>query len=190
MKKNILTIVLFVMFLTIGILAAVIWTGEKTASLGGDFSLMSSSGEWKFSEHAKKWNLIYFGYTHCPDVCPLTLSVAAEAFKKIPEKDLDQIQFIFVSVDSEHDTVESSMQYAQQFFPQFLGFTGPLAMIDFVVRKMGASYILEKNPKSYLGYSISHSDRVFILNSKGIVVDSISNPRTVEDFLQKTKGLL
>lgn len=164
-----------------------VWQRLKTPVLGGKFELTSHANVFKFNAVAKPLNLIYFGYTKCPDVCPMSLSFAAQAFQKLSADELEKVQFIFISVDHEHETAENTLKYARQFHDSFLGTTGDEKSVDAVVKLFGAGYFLEKNPKSYIGYSITHTDRIFFTNSKGIVLDSIPNPRDSETIYKKIK---
>lgn len=168
-------------------LIAVIKYATKEPSFGGDFSLTYRGQPWHFSEKPKELNLLYFGYAKCPDVCPLTLSYAGSAFRKLSLTDLSQVRLIFVSVDQEHDNPDDVADYATNFFPEFLGMSGSQQQIDDTIHLFPASYMVEKNPKSYLGYSISHTDRIFFLDKNGKVIDSVAGPRDTESILTKLK---
>lgn len=174
-------------FVLLAILSGIIWFHLKAPPLGGAFELVSNEKIFKFDSIAKPLNLIYFGYTKCPDVCPMSLSYAAQAFLKLNNKELQNIQFIFISVDHEHDTNKNVLEYAHQFHDSFLGVTGNEESIDAVVKLFGAGYFLEVNPKSYIGYSITHTDRIFYTNKTGRVIDSLPNPRDPEIILNKIK---
>jgi len=169
------------------LLTLVIWYAQKKPVIGGDFQLNFRGQQWIFDQNKKQINLLYVGYAKCPDVCPMSLSYSAQAFLKLTSEELNLVQLIFVSVDHENDTAENVADYAAQFFPRFIGLTGTKQQIDFTVNLFGASYILEKNPKSYIGYSIAHTDRIFILNNKGILIDSISSPRSADEIYNKIK---
>lgn len=168
-------------------LGALIWKATQPPKAGGDFNLTYRAQPWKFSEAPKKLNLMYFGYAKCPDVCPLTLSYAGSAFKKLTEKELSQIRLIFLSVDQEHDDPVAVAEYATNFFPSFTGLSGSREQIDSAIKLFPASYMIEENKKSYLGYSISHTDRIFFLDDEGIVVDSLSSPRESDLVLNKIR---
>ena len=189
-KKEFLIVVLISAALSALVVSGVIWYGSKPPSLGGDFTLNHRGKNWNLGEHAKKLNLVYVGYAKCPDVCPMSLSYASQAFRKLSVEDLDEVQFVFISVDVENDTPDSVADYAANFFPQFIGLTGKKENIDQVVSSIGASYMVEKDPKSYLGYSIAHSDRIFFLNKKGFVVDTLPGLRSDQALLDKLKELL
>ncbi len=166
------------------ILGSMLWYATRPPKVGGDFTLTYQGANWTFSEHKKPLTVLYIGYAKCPDICPMSLSFSAQAFSKLSEKELAQVQFVFLSVDHENDTPESVAVYASQFFPQFLGMSGSKEQIAKTVDTFKASFFVEKDPKSYLGYSIAHTDRLYFLNSKGIVVDSIPNPRSDQMILE------
>lgn len=164
--------------------------GQAEPSYGGDFTLSFRDQSWNFSDHTKKLNVLYIGYAKCPDVCPMSLSVAAQAFQKLSEKELQKVQLIFVSVDHENDTDTEVANYAQQFFSEFVGLSGSEDQIKKTVSQFYSSYLLEKDPNSYLGYSISHTDRLYFLNTKGMVVSTIPNPRDADEVFKMIRKKL
>lgn len=186
MKKQLL----ISFFIALCVLAGIfywMWLSTQGPSLGGDFSLVHEDQPWKFSENAKDLNLLYVGYAKCPDVCPMALSYTAQAFQSLTPDERKNVQMIFISVDATHDTAESVSTYAKQFFPSFVGLTGTQESIDQAVKFFGASYMVEENAKSYLGYSIAHTDRLYVLNKKGRVIDTIPSPRSPDEIVQKIK---
>lgn len=172
------------------VLAGLIWYGTRVPARGGDFTLKNPQGDWQFKTHAKKLNLFYVGYAKCPDVCPMTLSFLADAFKDLTEQERQDVQVLFLSVDVEHDSAESVAIYATQFNPSFIGLSGTKEQVDQVMRLVGASYIYEADAKSYLGYSISHTDKVFFLNKKGLVIDEEAMVRSKEILTEKIRSHL
>lgn len=172
------------------IMAGLIWYGTRVPERGGDFTLKNQQGDWQFTSHAKKLNLFYVGYAKCPDVCPMTLSYLADALKDLNEAERQKVQVVFLSVDTEHDTAESVAVYATQFNRDFIGLTGSKEQVDQAMRLVGASYIYETDAKSYLGYSISHTDKVFFLNKKGVVIDEEAMVRSKEVLTEKIRSHL
>jgi protein SCO1/2 len=162
-----------------------IWQTLEGPTFGGDFALTYRGNSWNFSSEAKKLNLLYFGYTQCPDVCPMSLSHAGDAFRRLTAQELKDVRFVFLSVDQAHDKPDEVADYAQNFFPEFIGLSGSKEQIDYAIGLFPASYMVEENPKSYLGYSIAHTDRIFFLNSKGILIDSISGSKEGADAIYK-----
>lgn len=179
-----LMIAAFISLLAVG---GTLLFANRQPQLGGNFTAQTEKGNWNFSDDAKPLNLLYVGYVKCPDVCPMALAFAAEAFRKLSEKELGKVRLTFISVDIEHDTVKSVADYALQFHPNFIGLSGSKQQMDDIMKLFGASYMVEQNPKSYLGYSIAHTDRIFFLNKKGKVLDSLPNPRSADSVVQKIK---
>jgi len=163
------------------------WNFNRLPDFGGDFQLTYRAQPFQFSTEAKPLNLIYFGYAKCPDVCPMTLAFAGAAFKKLSAKELAQVRLLFVSVDQAHDDPTAVADYATNFFPDFLGLSGSQEQIDAAIKLFPATYMMEVNPKSYLGYSIIHTDKIFFLNKRGKVIDEVPSPRDADVVLEKIK---
>jgi protein SCO1 len=168
-------------------LTLILWHHSKQPQYGGDFTLTYRGQPWRFSQAPAELNLLYFGYAKCPDVCPLALSYAGSAFKELKPEELKNIRLLFVSVDYLHDDPNAVADYAKNFYPDFMGLSGSREQIDQTIGLFPASYMLEENPKSYLGYSISHTDKIFFLNSRGQVVDELASPRDVSSIVKKIK---
>lgn len=154
-------------------LATVFWLNNRERTYGGDFNLNFKNTNWKFSINPKQLNLIYFGYAKCPDVCPMTLTYTGQAFRKLTSEELKNVRFIFVSVDYEHDNPNDVADYAHNFFPEFIGLSGSQQQIDSTINLFPATYAVEKNENSFLGYSIMPTDRIFFLTKRGISIDSV-----------------
>ncbi|MFJ1564245.1 SCO family protein [Streptomyces erythrochromogenes] len=93
---------------------------------------------WNLREQTKgKPTLIYFGYTNCPDVCPLTMSNVAVAKKNLPKEDQDNLRVVFVTTDPERDTPESLGAWLKAQDPSFVGLTGDFATIQAAARTLG-----------------------------------------------------
>lgn len=169
------------------LMATLIWYVTKPQKLGGDFSANYRGQQWTLSQNAKELNLLYIGYMRCPDICPMTMSVVSNAFKKLTEEERARVNFIFLSVDSKHDKPESVADYAEDFYPEFIGLSGTKEEIQKIVNTFGASFIIEEDDKSHLGYSIAHTDRLYFLDENGIVMGSILNPGANQNILTEIK---
>jgi protein SCO1 len=114
---------------------------------------------------AGKWLLLYFGYTHCPDVCPLTLAHVGRVLRELGPA-ADQVAVVFVSVDPERDDSARLRKYASTFAPQIQGVTGTRAEIDAAVQAYGARYEIDKSDteKSAAGYTVSHSADLYVID--------------------------
>jgi protein SCO1 len=132
------------------------------------FELVAENGA-KFvpSDFAGRWSFLYFGYTYCPDVCPLTLVELEEVKKKLAERTLGAaVSFYFVSVDPDRDTPERLREYVTYFDPEFRGLTGDPAQIGALANAVGAVYFVQpgQGEKSYL---VSHSSNITLLDPSG-----------------------
>lgn len=131
--------------------------GITNYEFGGDFILESADvKQWKFSQNLKEVNLVFFGYTSCPDYCPTTLS----KFKKlngILGEDRDRVQYIFISVDSEKDKVDQLKAYVDFYVPNGIGLAGSKEIVDEVVSNYKSSYTRN-------GDFIDHSTYVYLID--------------------------
>jgi len=84
----------------------------------------------------ERWSFLFFGYTHCPDVCPVTLSVLNSVAQRLQDVDAD-IRFVFVSVDPQRDTPEKLAQFVRYFNKNFIGVTGSGQQIEDFTRELG-----------------------------------------------------
>jgi protein SCO1 len=125
---------------------------------------------------SKPATLLFFGYTHCPDVCITVLSDVALALQRLTPADRDQIQFIFVTTDPTRDKEKQIRRYLDRFNPSFVGLTGPLPMIKRAATQVGVDIQgMEKLPSG--GYEVGHSAQVigFSRNS-GVVLWTPGTP--------------
>ncbi len=110
-------------------------------------------------------SLLYFGYTHCPDVCPLTLARLAQALH-LMGPDARQVRVLFVSVDPARDTLQALHQYVQSFGPEVVGLRGPDTELRALTKRYRVTYGRDK-PDSQGNYAVSHSSAVFIFDKTG-----------------------
>src|SRR5438105_2437742 len=112
-----------------------------------------------------KWSFLFFGFTHCPDVCPTTLAVLARAHDNIARNTLgaEDIQFVFVSVDPNRDTAGELRQYVEYFDTSFLGVTGDNAQIANLAGQLGAAYQVAITP-GMENYPVYHTTAVFLVD--------------------------
>jgi len=138
------------------------------SSIGGDFSLMAPDGESRsLAQFKGKAVVLFFGYTHCPDVCPTTMAVLAQAMKQLgPEA--DRVQVLFVSVDPERDTPELLGRYVPAFDKRFLGLTGTPEQVAAVAKDWRAFYqkvLVQGAPAD--SYSVDHFAGMYVLDREG-----------------------
>ena len=152
-----------------------------TKDNGEAFSLAGLSGQWHF---------LFFGYTNCPDVCPVTMGVLAQA-KKIASANNHMFpQVVFVSVDPERDKVEMLSDYVQYFDKDFIGVTGDKDLIKALTLQMSVVYMkMPAEPKPETGtsdsaYLVDHSSAVLLLNPEGKLVAFFNAPHDPKTILK------
>ena len=139
---------------------------EYYENFGGDFSLTGPEGKTvSLEDFRNKVVLIYFGYTFCPDVCPITLSNLKMLMLSLEEK-AEDVQVIFISIDPERDTFQKLKDYVPYFHPTFIGLTGSEAELDSVAKKY-QTYYLKQKVESEAGYLMAHSDVVILVDQNG-----------------------
>lgn len=112
-----------------------------------------------------KFTLLYFGYTQCPDVCPLTLQRVAEVFKKMG-KTSDEFRFLFVTVDPTRDTLPVLKQYVEAFSPKFVGLRGDPDEIARIARRYRIAYSVSPATKTH-PYTVTHSSAIYVFDRDG-----------------------
>ena len=112
-----------------------------------------------------KWSFLFFGFTHCPDVCPTTLAILSRVRDNIAKSTVgaEDIQFVFVSVDPNRDTADKLRQYVDYFDTTFLGVTGNDAQIRNLAGQLGAAYQVAITPGTE-NYPVYHATAVFLLD--------------------------
>ena len=164
---------------------------KEIAGRGGDFTLQSFNGPISLEQLRGKVVLLFFGYTSCPDVCPLTLSVLSKVFSKLNADELDRVTALFISLDPDRDTLETLRKYTGYFHPNIVGVTDRKEVIDEVTEKYGVVYERVEKPSSPIGYVILHTLDVLVINGQGELLDTrISATDQVEDIAEHVKSLL
>ncbi len=118
------------------------------------------------SDFKGKVVLMFFGYTHCPDVCPTALQTLAKTMKLLSEDERKRVQVLFISVDPERDTPEICQKYAQYFYPAFLGLTGSPDQIKKVAKDYMVFYKKVKS-ESKTGYLVDHTAYIYLIDPEG-----------------------
>jgi protein SCO1 len=128
------------------------------------------------------WSILFFGFTHCPDVCPTTLALLAQVEKQLADLPAEQRpQIILMSVDPKRDTPEQLARYVKSFSPTFTGVTGgandgEAAMHEFAL-KLGVPVAISQLPGG--GYTVDHSAAIFIIDPSGSLRALSSTPHNV-----------
>ncbi|CAL0304425.1 unnamed protein product [Lupinus luteus] len=133
------------------------------AAIGGPFRLINHDGKYVTEkDFFGKWTLLYFGFTHCPDICPDELQKLAAAVDKIKEKAGIEIVPVFISVDPERDTVEQVGEYVKEFHPKLIGLTGTVDEVKNVARAYRVYYM--KTAEEDSDYLVDHSIVIYLMD--------------------------
>jgi protein SCO1/2 len=136
-----------------------------SAAIGGPFTLTDQNGVKRSSaDFHGKFMLIYFGYSYCPDVCPTTMALMADALDKLGPKG-DAIVPVFITIDPERDTPAKLKPYVAAFGPRFVGLTGDLKTIT-KVADLYRVYI-KKQPLENGNYAMDHSSVIYLMGPDG-----------------------
>ena len=132
----------------------------------GDFSLTDHRGlSFTRDDLTDRWTLIFFGFTHCPDICPTTMAELAELKSQLADTEASDARVVMVSVDPARDTPDRLAQYLPYFHPDFIGVTGEFADILSVAQRLNAPFRKVSEPDG--GYQMEHSANVMLMNPRG-----------------------
>lgn len=141
----------------------------KGAAIGGPFTLADKDGkEVRWSDFDGKYRIVYFGYTFCPDACPMDVQAMMKGFSQFEEAHPERaanVQPIFISIDPARDTPEVVGQFAAAFGPRLLGLTGTQQQVDHAAKAFAAYYA--KGEETAGGYLMDHSRAAFLMAPDG-----------------------
>lgn len=139
----------------------------EPSKLAPDFTLTDHQGNpFTLANTRGKVVLLYFGYTACPDVCPLTLADMAAALQDLGQ-DASRVQVVFVTVDPERDSQAVLNKYVPAFSPTFIGVRGTPEEIKTVADAYGVKYKKTVLANSALGYAVDHSAFIYVIDRNG-----------------------
>lgn len=157
------------------------------ADYGKTLELVDHNGQPRRLEDFRgKAVVLFFGFTHCPDVCPTTLAEVAGAVKELGP-DAKRVQVLFVTVDPERDTPELLRRYVTAFDPSFLGLYGDAAATQRTAKEFKVYYEKRKSGESY---SMDHSAQTYVLDPRGRLRLFVRHDRIGQDLAADLKTLL
>lgn len=137
------------------------------ALIESDFSLVDQTGKPVTDEDfADKWQLVFFGFTYCPDVCPTTLNDISVVLQQLGD-DADRVQPLFITVDPERDKPEVMAEYVANFDPRIVGLTGSTEQIKQAAQAFRAYYAKVEQEGQPGGYSMDHSAFLYLMSPEG-----------------------
>ena len=142
--------------------------------VGGDFTLTDHHGNpFHLKQLRGKLTLIFFGYTHCPDVCPTELASLGRILKQLPPEDADKIQGLFITVDPERDTAKVLSQFVPYFHADLIGLTGTTTAIKSVMQAYRVHTSIDKTKRKDKHYFVDHSANLYIVDDTGTLAQIV-----------------
>ncbi len=167
-------------------------TGE--VQIGGPFTLINTRGE-EVTETLLlgHYSLIYFGFTYCPDICPLALQTITETLE-ILGPDGEQVMPVFISLDPERDTPDVVASYLEHFHPRFEGLTGTLAQTTAAAEQYRVyakkSFLKDADGVETSDYTVDHTGFLYLMNPAGRYADHFSKEATAPEIAERLKQAL
>ena len=164
------------------------WEHAGAATIGGPFTLVDGAGHGVTeTDLLGRWTLIYFGYTHCPDACPTTLSAIGAALDKLTPAARKSIRVLFITVDPGRDTPAVVGAYAKAFGPEFSGLTGSSAELSKVEQEFRV-YAQRHNLKGG-DYAMDHSSIIYVMGPDGRFAGLLDDSLSPAEMAQKLSQL-
>ena len=163
---------------------------EGRALVGGPFELIDGDGRTVTERDFRGQHmLVYFGYTFCPDVCPMTLFSASQALDGIGPELASKVRLVFISIDPERDTPEVVKDYAGHFHPGTVGLTGTPEQVAAAARAYRV-YYRKADPEEDGFYLVDHSSILFLMDGEGRFVTHFSHQTTADEMAVALNKLL
>ncbi len=176
--------------LAVGVLAFVLTNpsgAPRTSLIGGPFALTDGNGR-TVSDRTLKGRpyLVYFGYTHCPDVCPTELAKISDILSKMGDK---AIPALFITVDPDRDTPKVMQDYVSSFDPAIIGLSGSPQAVE-AAEKAFRVYARKGQKQADGDYSMDHSSIVYLMDKNGAFVEAFNVERPPADAAKELEALL
>jgi len=148
----------------------------------GSFNLTDSNGkEFLPNNFEGKWNVLFFGFTFCPDICPITMSMLSRIEKEIDSQELDKIRIFLVTVDPDRDSPDQLKVYLENFSENFIGLTGGLDQIYNFATRVNAPFSPISNSKDP-HYTVDHTGSIILINPEGNYAGFFRAPHNQDDI--------
>lgn len=140
------------------------------ALVGGDWTLVDGQGNTRSNkDFLGQYQLVYFGFTHCPDICPTSLLLMDSALKGLGEK-AKKVTPIFITLDPERDTPEAVGQYVSHFNDRMVGLSGTPEQVARAAEAFKVYYRKVEDPQSAMGYVVDHSGFMYLMGPDGAYI--------------------
>lgn len=180
--------------LLVGIFASVWLVPTKSPQpypgMGGDFTLSAISGPVALSDFKGKAVLVFFGYTHCPDVCPTDLARIGQVLNALTPAESTRVRGLFISIDPERDTPQRIADYTRFFHPSIIGLTGTPDDLHRVAKQYLVLYQKAEIGESQAGYLMDHSTKTYLIGRDGYLAKVLGHELEASQILAAVRDVL
>ena len=178
-----------------GTITAAVFASELSARVdedhGGGFSLQAHDGPISLEQYRGRVVLIFFGFTSCPDICPIALSVISRVFAELDAEEMEKVGALFVSLDPQRDTAEVLLEYTGYFHPDIVGISGQIDDIKQFATSYGIRFERIEMASSPIGYVINHPPDILVVDQNGRLLESRIKPEhSVAEIVAYIRSLL
>ncbi len=160
------------------------------ALIGGAFTLVNHKGQTVTDKsYSKRYKLVYFGFTYCPDVCPAGLQTMTVALDKIGKKAASKVQPLFFTVDPERDTPAVMADYVSSFHPTLVGLTGTMEQVKKAARAYRIYFAKVKSKDVPGEYTVDHSSFFYLMSPEGAFLRHFPHSVSPEVLAKALKAL-
>jgi protein SCO1/2 len=165
-----------------------LWPPTKTLSA---FDLVDNKGRrFDLDRLRGKWSFLFFGYTHCPDLCPATMNVFKLVARQVAADHQDNgTQFVFVTIDPARDTTKQLDNYVTYFNPDFIGAGGTAQQIDRLTTQLGVVHMRVKDDKGGENYQLDHSAAIMLVGPKARLLAVFSPPHVPGEIAERYEAI-
>jgi protein SCO1/2 len=157
-------------------------------SIGGKFNLVDQNGKpFTDADLKGKWQLVFFGYTHCPDVCPTALNDLSLALDQLGNKE-KEVGIVFISVDPDRDTPAALKSYVESFGGPIVALTGTASEVAQAAKDYKVFYA--KHPRTDGGYDMDHSALIYVMDPQGRFKATFTPDDTADAIVERLKKLV
>ncbi|CAM3895157.1 SCO family protein [Vreelandella rituensis] len=197
MSRKILGLGIGAVTLVLIAFGGIAWYDHQQASssngdiIGGPVELPSTQGDFSLTQLADdQIAVLSFGYTYCPDICPMNQSVKRQALQKLSAEQRERVVPVMVSVDPERDTLERLKEYMGYFGEEFIGATGSQAQLEELAERYGVIWRRVETPESSMEYTIDHSASLYLVNPEGKLLQRVLYSPTPHALVSALQGVL
>lgn len=190
-------VALVCLLLAVAIVAVSVWRGflsDVAPSIGGPFALTDQFGKPRSdADFRGQYMLVFFGFTHCPDVCPIELQTISDALDELDAKQAAAVTPIFITVDPARDSPDVLRAYVANFHPRLVALTGSADAIGAVAKSYRVFYAKATGasaPSDPAAYILDHSAVVYLMGPKGEYVAHFSPGTTAQAMAEDLRSRL